>query len=188
MLLLMLLLGACGTSPAVRYYSLQPVETGYQLDPADSPVLTVGPLRMPQYLDRSQMVFRGRGAEMIVDDLSRWAEPLDEAIHRVTASNVDSLLASVSVVAYPSAALLNVHYRLAGRINRFDADRGGLIVLDVQWGVGDIDGDLLVPARRSHYEKQASDPDDPGAIALAMSDVLAQFSRDIARELEARLR
>ncbi len=186
MLLLMLLLGACGSSPAVRYYSLQPVETGYQLDPAGSPVLTVRPLRMPQYLDRSQMVSRGSDAEMIVDDIHRWAEPLDEAIHRTIASNVDSLLQSVSVAAFPSAALLNADYRLAGRIYRFDADRGGLVVLDVQWGVGGVDDKLLVPPRRNRYETQAADPDDPGAIALAMSEVLAQFSRDIARELEAR--
>jgi hypothetical protein len=57
----------------------------------------------------------------------------------------------------------------------------------VQWGVGGTDEVLLVPPRRNRYETQVSDPGDPGAIALAMSDVLAQFSRDIARELEARL-
>ena len=59
-----LLFGACGSSPQVRYFGLETIETGYTRDPAGSPVLGVGPLRVPDYIKRSQIVMRGEGAEL----------------------------------------------------------------------------------------------------------------------------
>lgn len=178
-------LGACGSSPKVRYYGLESIDVEYQRDPEGSPMVGIGPLRIPAYLKRSQMVTRGQGAELIVDDFNRWAEGLDEAIHRTIASNVDSLLDSAVVVAFPTSTLVDVDYRMIGRIDRFDTDSAGLAVLDVQWGVSTADGDTVVPARRTRYESRASAAGDPAAIARAMSDIIEHFSRDIAREIDA---
>jgi uncharacterized lipoprotein YmbA len=180
-----LLLNACGSSPQVRYFGLETIAVEYQRDPDGAPVVGIGPLRIPDYLKRSQMVTRGQGAELIVDDYHRWAEGLEEAIHRSVATNVDSLVKSAVVVAFPTSSLVDVDYRMIGRINRFDTDTDGLAVLDVQWGVGSSAGETVVRARRSHYESRASAAGDPAAAALAMSDALEQFSREIAREIEA---
>ena len=91
----MLLVG-CGSSPQVRYFGLETVESDYQRDPEGSPVLGIGSIRIPDYLKRSQMVTRGQGAELVVDDFNRWAENLDKSIHRTVAANVDSLLDDVA--------------------------------------------------------------------------------------------
>jgi uncharacterized lipoprotein YmbA len=115
-----------------------------------------------------------------VDDFNRWAEPLDDSIHRVLASNLDVLLESVVVVAYPSSAVLDIDYRLIGRFDRFTADQDGLVVLDAQWGIANSTGVGRLSPRRVRFESQATRPDDPGSIAQAMSNVLAQFCRDIA--------
>lgn len=179
-----LLLQACGSSPSVRYYGLQPIETVYRQSAAELPILGIGPLRMPEYLERSQMVTRGEGSEMLVADFHRWAEPLDQAIHRTLASNVDSLVETATVIAFPYNALINVDYRLVGRIERFDADLNGLAVLVVQWTVGESDGTVLLSPRRTRYESRVARPGDPGSNAKAMSDTIAQFSRDIATEFE----
>ena len=180
--LFMLIIAGCGSSPPVHYYTLDPIELDYTQDQEGSPVMAVGPFRMPEYLNRSQMVRRGSGSEMIVDDLNRWAEPLDDAIHRIISTNVDTLLTSVIVASYPSSPMLPIDYRLVGRIGRFNSDRNGLVILEVQWGASEADADLLIAPRRSRYESKAADPADPGSIARSMSDVLAQFSRDIASE------
>ena len=180
-----LMLAGCGSSPTVHYYGLDAIDIAYTQDEEGSAVIALGPFRMPEYLNRSQMVTRGSGAEVIVDDVNRWAEPLNDAIHRVLASNVDSLLESVIVVAYPSSVLLTVDYRLVGRINRFNSAQDGLIVLEVQWGAADVEGAAWVTPRRSRYESRAAIAGDPGSIAQAMSDTLAQFSRDIASEIES---
>ena len=180
-----LIIAGCGSSPTVHYYALDTIDNRVAQDDVGSPIMAVGAFRMPEYLNRSQMVTRGPGAEIIVDEFNRWAEPLDNAIHRVLASNLDVLLESVVVVAYPSSALVNIDYRLIGRFDRFNSGQDGLVVLDVQWAIVDSTGTVRLPPRRARFESQATRPDDPGSIAQAMSDVLAQFCRDIAGEIEA---
>ena len=188
LLLLLLLLSACGSSPPVRYYGLNAIESIAVNDPDGSPVIAMGPFRMPEYLNRSQMVTYGANSELLVDDLSRWAEPLDDAVHRILASNVDILLTSAAVVAYPAAALLDVDYRLVGRIARFNADQSGLVVLEMQWAAGDSDGNQLLAPTRKRYDSQATDAGSPGSIARAMSEALEKASRDIAKEIESAIK
>jgi uncharacterized lipoprotein YmbA len=180
-----LILAGCGSSPAVHYYALESVDNYVARDDEGSPIMSVGAFRMPEYLNRSQMVMRGSGAEIIVDDVNRWAEPLDDAIHRVLASNLDVLLESLVVIAYPSVAVAISEYRLTGRIDGFISDANGLVELRVQWGIIDADGTVKLSSRRARFESQAAKPDDPGSIAQAMSDVLAQYSRAIAAEVES---
>jgi uncharacterized lipoprotein YmbA len=183
-----LMLGACGSSPTVRYFGLETIGVAHQRDAEDAPILLIGPLRVPDYLKRPQMVRRGQGSEMIVDDFNRWAEPLNDAIHRAVASNVDGLLDGLVVVAFPSGPSLKIDYRLIGYIDRFDADSSGNIVLEMQWGIGDDSGAVLAAARRSRYESRAGQPGDPASIAQAMSDAIAALSRDIAKTIEPLLR
>lgn len=180
-------LAGCGSSPPVRYFALQSTSDRYQQESGEAAVLSLGPLRLPDYLDRSQLVTRGAGAEILVDGQSRWAEPLDQAIHRVVARTVDALVADLAVVAYPTTSMVHEDYRLVGKIDRFEADAGGLAVLEIQWGIGDRDANPLVSTRRSRYSKQAMRSGDPGAIVEALSDTLAQYSRDIAKEINEAL-
>ena len=174
---LVLLLAACGSSPPARFYSLQPLDLDYHADANDAVVMYLGPLRLPEYIARTQIVTRGEGAEMIVDDYHRWAEPLDDAIPRIVAVNVDNLLDRVIVVAFSSGNLIEAEYRLQGSIIRFDADTAGRAVLIAQWGIATRDGDFLVPPRRSEYEAWASPAGDPGAVATALNETVTQFSR-----------
>lgn len=182
---LVFVLYACSTSPPVHYFALQSIETEYRRDPQGAPLLSIGPLRMPDYLKRSQMVSRGRGTEMIVDDFNRWAEPLDGAIHTTIATNVDSLLSDAVVVAYPHNTLIDVDYRFIGRITRFDVDMSGNAVLDIQWGIGNSEGEIFAEARRTTYTSRADQANDPASMAQAMSEVLDKLSRDIVTEMEA---
>ena len=185
-LLTLLLMVACSSSPKVRYFSLSPMNYDYRQDPEDAVIMGLGPLAIPEYLNRSQIVTRGAGSELQVDEFNRWAEPLSEAVHRVLASDIDNLLNDVSVVAFPyeSAIRVEVEYRMVGEVIRFDADLSGRVVLEVQWGIKEVPVGVAIPAYRSRYEAQATPPDDPGAIAQSMNKALAQFGRDVAEQFE----
>lgn len=183
----LLVLSACVSSPPVRYYSLSPIYTDYQQDPDDAVMLGIGPLSIPDYLNRSQIVTRDVDAQMRVDDFSRWTEPLADSMHRTISTDVDNLLHGVVVVMYPYDAVVRSHldYRLVGDVNRFDADSSGLVVLEIQWAIVDTEANLLVPARRNRYQAQMVTSGDFGAMVAAMNDVLSQFSRDVAGRLKA---
>ena len=79
---IVLTLSACSSSPPVRYFTLSPIDAEFQQDPDDAVMLGLGPFRMPDYLDRSQIVTRGANSEMQVDEFSRWSEPLATSLLR----------------------------------------------------------------------------------------------------------
>jgi len=181
-----LLVAACGSSPPVRYFALSTMDSVQRQDPDDAVTLGLGPLRMPEYLNRSQIVTRGGGSELEVDEFSRWAEPLTLALHRVVSTDVDNMMHGVIVIAFPWESVVRneVDYRLLGEVTRFDADRSGRVVLDIQWAISDVPGGVAVAIRRSKYETRAARPDDPAIVTSAMNDALAMFSRDVVSELE----
>ncbi|GJL73803.1 MAG: hypothetical protein NMNS01_30020 [Nitrosomonas sp.] len=181
-------LTACSTSPPVRYFSLSSPVLDGRKDFNEAVVLGLGPMRMAEYLNRSQIVTRGAGAEVKVDEFNRWAEPLAVAFHRVVSTDIDNMMDGVSVLAFPweSAVRSQVNYRLLGDVVRFDADRSGRVVLETQWGITETDsGKAVVKPRRTRYETQAGSPDDPAAVASAMNETLVKFSRDVVSEIQA---
>jgi len=183
--LLMATIGACGSSPPVQYYALSTAGGVGSTDQDGAATLGLGPIRMPEYLNRTQFVTRTSGTEIQVDEFNRWAEPLSPSIHRIVAANVDRLLDDLTVIAFPyDAAIRNiVDYRLHGDIMRFDADNSGHVVLEVQWTVTSVDTESLIRPHRNRYETQASRAGDPAAVVAAMNNALGLFSQDIANEM-----
>ena len=179
-----LLLGGCGSSPPVQYYDLEVLETGYVADVDRHLTVGVGPLRTPDYLSRSQIVTRGSDATIIVDDFNRWIEPVDDAIYRIISENLDNLIDDAVVVAFPYTHTADLDYQLIGRISRFDADADGTAVLQIQWGVITSKEVFVVKPKRVRYEAKAAQAGDYPALARAMSEVLQQFSRDVAKSLQ----
>ncbi|HSM29099.1 MAG TPA: PqiC family protein [Woeseiaceae bacterium] len=177
--------GGCGTSPPVHYYDLEALETGYVSDGEAYLRVGVGPLRTPDYLSRSQIVTRGGDSRVIVDDFNRWVEPVSDAVYRVVAENLDSLIDDAVVVAFPYTHIANLDYQLVGRISRFDADADGTVVLQIQWSVISAQDEFIVQPRRARYEARATRAGDYPALVRAMNEVLQQFSRDVAKSLDS---
>lgn len=179
-----ILLTACTTTSTTRFYQLAPIATDGAPDEPGATVLALGPLTFPEYLKRPQMVKRGSGTTISVDEFNRWAEPLDESMPRVLAGNVDGLMSDLVVVPFKNRAV-EASYRLYGSVTQFDADESGRTVLIVQWGITRTEGGVTVAPRTDRYVAQATPADDPAAIAGAMSDLLGQFSREIVTLVRA---
>jgi uncharacterized protein len=178
----LILLGACTSSPPMRYYRIDALAEPASAAAQSPMILAVGRIVFPDYLRRPQQVRSGSGAEVTVDEFNRWAEPLDEAVPRVVAANVDALLPDVAVVQAERRTVRPDH-RLFASVQRLDTDLHGNTELVVQWGVTGAEGEPLIAPRTSRYRARAAPADEPEAMAVAVSDVLAQFSRDIAAAL-----
>jgi uncharacterized lipoprotein YmbA len=182
-ILVSLVVAGCGSSPPVQYYDLEALETGYVAEGEKYLRMGVGPLRTPNYLSRSQIVTRGSDSRIVVDDFNRWIEPVSDAIYRVVAENLDSLMSDAVVVAFPYTHIADFDYQLVGRISRFDADADGAVVLQVQWGVISSTDEFIVQPRRKRYVANAARAGDYAALVRAMNEALQQFSRDVAETL-----
>lgn len=183
---IVLLLGACASSPPVQFYALDTVPRTSGPKGGDI-TIGLGPMNFPDYLKRPQIVTRTDGSEMIIDEFQRWAEPVDRSFNRILAANMDDMLESAVVVVFPYNMNIRIDMRVIGRVFRFDTNTAGLAVLDVQWAAGDGKGNNIVEPRRSHYEARTADPQDYDAIVMALNETLDAFSRDVAAALEAYL-
>ncbi len=181
-------LAGCGTSVPVRYFNLEPIDYGTTSSPEQRHIVGLGPLDLPGYLARPQIVTRGTNAEIIINDFRRWAEPVDESMHRIVAANVEGLVEDVTVVSYPYHTMAQPEFRIYGDVVRFDADVTGEAVLVVQWGIAAADRTVVAPPQRARYVAQASNPTDTGAVVIALNAVIAEFSRDIATHIEQAIR
>ena len=73
---------------------------------------------------------------------------------------------------------------MLGNVNRFNADEYGGVLLETQWGIETTNSqEWPVKSRRTRYTAQTESPGDPVAIASAMNEALAKFSRDVANEM-----
>lgn len=181
-----LLLSGCASSPPVSYYGLTAVTAAAAAGtgPAGSRVLELGPMQIPEYLDRPQLVTRAPGNELRVDELHRWAEPLEDALPRTVALDLDRRLPDVVVVEFPSSQALHTDYRVAGRVSRFDADTAGEAVLELQWLAWRADGPAT-PPRRSRYAVPVADPASAGSQVAALNAALAAFGEELAAAVAA---
>lgn len=147
-------------------------------DQAPVPVsMGIGPITIPGYLDRPQIVVRLSDNEISLSETDRWAEPLTENIARTLEENLAGLLPGSSYVRHPWYPSEAPEYSVALDVRRFEVDAGGQAVLEAMWSLS-RDG-AEVGARSVRITEAAGAPDQGAAVA-ALSRTLAELSRDIA--------
>jgi len=183
-LLTVWLTGCVSSSAPARFYTLYADEThSAEVSAAiGDEWVGIGPVDIPSYLDRPQIVTRGEGHRLIVHEFDRWADPLKDRILDVLMENVVSLSDSKRVAPYPWPSAFRPDHRVLGEINAFEANASGKVVLKTRWTV-QIPGQPDHAVVRISEYREAADPEDFNSIAAAMSRALARWSRDIAAAL-----
>ncbi len=173
---LVLVMVACSTTPPSSYYRL----TARESLPAGSsgPALGVGPVSIPQYLDRDGLV-RSDGANALqIATSERWAEPLDQGITRVVSMNLAGLLQTQNVQLFPWHPDRRPDYGVKIRVLGMDANQEQASLV-VEWLLHNVEPDSAVQRQLSEYHVPLS---GTGAreISAAYSDLLYQLSKDVA--------
>lgn len=171
-----------GSSPPSQFYLLEPINA-LQAGKAGEAVhrnIALAPVRIPQYLDRPQMVIaKGKNA-YDVSEINRWAERLDDNIARVLAQNLSLLVPAERVSMNATGSNPPDTLRVAVTVLEFHVDPQGQAGLTAQWTV--LRGGETVLARQASYREPAS-TSDYRAMAGALNDCLNRMSRDIAESL-----
>lgn len=176
---------ALGRSPVSTTWVLDPVASRVapSAAPADAGTLLVERVRVPDWLDRSQLVVRGMDGRLELDERARWGEPLGRGLQRVMTENLASLLTARRVVAAPAppqsviAVRLNLDFVEAAR----QAD--GELRVEVRWEFQDADGKSL---RRglSTQQTRSVKPGAAGTVA-ALNEALLTLATELAETARA---
>ena len=185
-----LLLAGCGTSPHSKYYVLNAVkaqETAAQVTTApQNAFIAVGPVQIPDYLDRPQIVTRTARNELEINEFERWGGSLKEDVDRVLVENLTALLASDGVAIVSWKRRVPGAHRLSVEVNRFDAVTGGSVLLKATWTVSSPDGAKALLVRGSTVSQPLNDK-GYSAVVAAMSQTLGSLSQEIATGIKSLL-
>lgn len=184
LLLVLALAGCVSSTPPSRFYMLTPeiaAADGGSV-PIDVRIVGVGPIQLPRYLLRPQMVTRDQDNELVLDEFSRWGDQLDLQFGRVVSENLAVLSAKAAVLQFPWRQDFKPDLRVVGDVTRFEAQRSGTAELRLRWGVVDMATGETVSVHDSSY-RTTVDASDPGSIAVALSTLVADFSREAATAL-----
>lgn len=180
-----LILAACigGNSPPVKYYMLDPLQQTGTPPATDGVHIEITAVRLPQYLERPQIVTRNDNNRLVLSEFNQWGGNLRKNLTRTLAINLSGLLQTSNVTIAPYRAPTPPDYRISVEIFRFERDTDNKVYLSSQWRVNsarDQDGS------RSMITNLKSTPvngDDYGAIVTAMKQLFGDFSKTIADEI-----
>jgi uncharacterized protein len=178
-------LSGCFGSPPTQFYLVPSLTSGDTAPPASAGqrdlTLGVGPVTVPPYLDRPQLVTRTSRAKLVLADLDQWAGPLADTIARVLAENLALLIPTERVVLYPWSRTLDPDYQVTVDVLQFDRGPGGEVVLAARWSILDRDGKERV-LRTARLSQTAGGTDYEAAVT-AMGRTLEALARDMAATL-----
>jgi uncharacterized protein len=182
--MMLAILAGCGSAPKEQFYTLSNGATGDRaaLPPQDYAV-AVGPVYVPDVVDRPHLVLRMGGSEVRISEQMRWAEPLKDGIARAVATNLAMALQNGRVSPRATPASGESDYRVIVDVQDFDSVLGKAATLEVMWTVRRVkDGEVQTGRMRV---QQAVANDSYDELVTAHARALADVSRSIAEMIRS---
>ncbi len=167
-----------------RYFLLTPIATAQNaIDQNDTSglVLGLGPIKFPQYLERSEIATRIAPNQVRFLNDDHWAEPLKDNFTHVLSQNLTTLLGTQQIIQFPWYSSTHVDYQIAITVDRFECGTDGESGLAARWSIDNpVDGHIL---QGRHSDLKASCGADTDQGVAALSQALGDLSRQIAEAI-----
>ena len=186
--LIFLVLGCAKSSKPVEYYMLDAsvgIDNNQTLKGDEGPMIGLGPIRLPEYLDRFQMVVAVSQNKYKLIDGHRWAEKLDQNISLALFKTLPSQLGTDRMIRYPWPQRPGVDFQVKIDILELNVDQDGQSQLVAQWSIKSKDKTIL--NKRSTFTAQASTT-DIDKMVQAQSECLTQLGQEIVANLKPLLK
>jgi uncharacterized lipoprotein YmbA len=138
--------GCLGRSPDVRHFVLGRPTTAAAAPYVDGLAVLVGPVRLPEYLQRAQIARLDPSGEVRLDETNRWLGGFESNLLRALAMGLAARLDSARVVSHPSNAPFEMDYRIRIHVDDLVAQDGDRLRVRIRWAL------------------QPSDPEEPVAL------------------------
>jgi uncharacterized lipoprotein YmbA len=181
-------LGACASSPPVRYFSLddgRPIAAG---SPNGVSVAIVQ-VNLPEIVDRPQLLVRSAGHRLRLSEHDRWAEPLRRQVPRLLARDLSAALDSSRVVALAiDVREFDIDFKVGVDVQRLEVISGQRVELDAVWRVEPRNGCAFFNRALVSVELgNTATPDEYAAAVDAERRVFRALAENIAAGISDRL-
>ena len=181
---LLVLLAACGTSPKTDFYILNsqqdvaaPVASGHE-----KLAIGVWTVKLPDLLDRSEIVTRNSQFEIELADFSWWITDLEKNMTQLIATEIGRRLYSDDVVASPWESYRKNNYQVKILIDRFDGFLGGEVVLSGVWRLLDASGKKSLSTEMFRFNVNATDKSYK-TMVVELSKLTVQLAEQVTNSI-----
>jgi uncharacterized lipoprotein YmbA len=177
--------GCFGASKPVEFYTLRPAAVTTRLAiPTSGLGIAVGPLQLPKYLDRPEIVTRDGEHGLAIDEWHRWGGSLRTDILRVVGDDLGKLLDTTRVAVYPAEPRFAVNYRVLIDLHEFEGTRTSAVRLRAYWSILAGSSTKALAVEVTDVERPVASSSWPDLVA-AHSAALGDMTYQIAARLSA---
>ena len=173
------------SSPTPRFYMLQAVgrdEVREDINMSLNLLVGIGPVKIPAYQDRPQMVTRDKEKMVKFAPFDRWGESLESGMARLIREDLTAMLPASKFLLYPLDQTSAVQYQVTVEIVQLDSELDKDLFLVAQWQVIDTQNMKTILIKRSALLRPIT-PQNYAGLAETLSMSCAALSREIAQAL-----
>ena len=174
-----LLLAGCGGAKD-QYFRLS--ASGPATTRSAGLAVGIGPVVLPSYVDRAELVFQSGPNQFEIPAKARWAGALPDNFAQVLATDVGRHVNSGNVVANPAPGDTRFRYRVSVTVRQFHAVSGQGAILEAAWRVESADTRQVLHNGNASYHS-AINGDGYAPVVAAESDLVDQLAASISRSL-----
>jgi len=177
-------LSGCAGSPRINFYTLDaPPYPETQGAAASRLEILLGPVSLPEMVDRPQLVVRSGDNRVEVVDTSRWAQPLKSELARALAANLARDLGTLRVFLAGQGMTGEPDLRVSVDILRFESRPAAEATIEARWTIYRKGGTTPHPGRSLIRETVRGEGHE--LLVAAHGRALARISREIAEAIRA---
>ena len=176
------LVACAGNKRPTQFYLLKSLKVGNleQQPGINGSVIGIGPVSLPKYLDRPQIVTFTGDFTISISEFHQWAEPLQNNFIRVLMENLSALLPNSQLESYPWKSSAGVNHQISVSINHFDLNPDAAL-LTAHWTI-ETGKDGIKQGYSAKIEKSLPDTQHKSKVA-ALSKLLTLLSTEIAESI-----
>ncbi len=172
-------------SPSPRFYTLRLINNveeskKFNIDP--KVIIGIGPIEIPEYQNRPQIVTRNSDGLLTFAQFERWGELLDSAVARVILENLTVMLPQAEFQVFPCNSAIPLNYQVIVNIVQLESQLDKEISLVTQWTIIDSKTKEMLLTKRSQI-RQAINPHNYSGLVQALSQACTLLSSEIAENL-----
>jgi uncharacterized lipoprotein YmbA len=151
--------------------------------PAKDAVIGIGPVKLADYLDQSQIVMRTSDNQVAKAEFHRWVGSLKDNFINVLADDIGSLLSTERIYLFPWHQSVLIDYQVTVDVVRCDGRLGEAAWLETRWSIFKGPEKKLLKTSRSNIREPVTGA-DYGDLVAAQSRALAKLSQEIATAIQ----
>jgi len=175
----------CGTTAPSRFYTLHPLSgpapPARETSGQSRYTVGVGPVEIPDFLERPILVTRTGENELEMAEYDRWAGSLKQDIARVLIQDLSGMLPPGTTVV-PWKRSIPLDYRVAVEVVRLDVAPDREVLLRCQWAVYGRNPKVPLAVRTGTFIEQLAG-NDYGAAVTGIGQAVAKLGGAVATDI-----